>query len=366
MKILLDATTLTKDEIGKVKSKYVEFDIIIIETDEMPCDISGIRWNTLYISKNDKAVYINNPNGVYIKPMHILIDKNVWNSEQRYIDAKARSIDELINGQIFTLFGEKLSYFNNFNLAKVNSTYIHNLVPLDEMDMFFSDTEFEGVNIDSFSLGRYFGAKKRIDNLDIFSKKILKCKDGELPSLNFYKNCLNFFLEVNKDKYDIVQYVPCKDGQKDRFLLLTDSNYIKISDSYESIKSLDPFERSAAVKGHYYIDENDIEYIKEKSILLFDDVVTTASTLREITKLLLNSGASKVAWLTAGKTFNSDSDVISYKCPKCDADADIRFRKKDGNPFIGCSNYYESGCNFTTSINIRQFTLYQLLYNGKM
>lgn len=60
-------------------------------------------------------------------------------------------------------------------------------------------------------------------------------------------------------------------------------------------------ERKQNIKGSYKIRNSDI--IKDKTILLLDDVYTTGATTEEAKKLLLKEGAKKVIMLTLAKTF---------------------------------------------------------------
>lgn len=59
-------------------------------------------------------------------------------------------------------------------------------------------------------------------------------------------------------------------------------------------------ERKENIKGSYKIRNSHI--IKDKTVLLIDDVYTTGATTEEAKKILLQSGAKKVIILTLAKT----------------------------------------------------------------
>ena len=61
-------------------------------------------------------------------------------------------------------------------------------------------------------------------------------------------------------------------------------------------------ERIKNLKGSFEFDKEHREAVKDKNILLIDDVFTTGSTVNECAKLLKNAGASGVFVLTIAKT----------------------------------------------------------------
>ena len=67
--------------------------------------------------------------------------------------------------------------------------------------------------------------------------------------------------------------------------------------------SLSGPEREKEVKGAFFVVEN--EKLKEKSILLVDDVYTTGATANECSKVLLAAGAGSVDVLTLARTVKS-------------------------------------------------------------
>lgn len=81
-----------------------------------------------------------------------------------------------------------------------------------------------------------------------------------------------------------------------------------------------------------------------KTIILFDDVYTSGSTLAEAAKVLLAAGASKVLPLTLGVVCLSTAvPLLPLNCASCGVHLKIRFRTSDGKPFWGCPNYSSTG-----------------------
>jgi ComF family protein len=65
-----------------------------------------------------------------------------------------------------------------------------------------------------------------------------------------------------------------------------------------AMSSLDPLERRSNIAGAFVIDKGQEGGVKDKSILLVDDVYTTGSTLDECSRVLLEGGAKDVYVLT--------------------------------------------------------------------
>ncbi len=148
-----------------------------------------------------------------------------------------------------------------------------------------------------------------VGNYDTLNKFVLEAK------LNYRKNVLVFFLQFIKSRIrnldeiysdvDIVIPVPIRKNKlRERgfnqaeiigeilFENKLQKNLIsKIKETKEQ-KHLSKEEREKNLKNCFKI--NDKEKIKNKKILLIDDVITTGSTLREISTLLLEKGSGEV------------------------------------------------------------------------
>jgi ComF family protein len=77
-------------------------------------------------------------------------------------------------------------------------------------------------------------------------------------------------------------------------------NILIKSKNTKSQTELNEKERKENVKNSFKIKRNDL--IKDKSILLIDDVYTTGATTEECKKILINGGAKKVIIITLAKS----------------------------------------------------------------
>ncbi len=76
----------------------------------------------------------------------------------------------------------------------------------------------------------------------------------------------------------------------------TDILYRKSHVKHQSELSAD--ERKESIKNQFQINENEKYMIKDKKILLIDDIFTTGSTVNEVSRILTLNGASSVGVLT--------------------------------------------------------------------
>jgi ComF family protein len=76
---------------------------------------------------------------------------------------------------------------------------------------------------------------------------------------------------------------------------------VRISDG-ASQTQLQRTERIASVKGAFNIDDSAQENIKNKKVLIIDDVTTTGATICECAKVLKKAGAEKIYALTLART----------------------------------------------------------------
>lgn len=143
-----------------------------------------------------------------------------------------------------------------------------------------------------------------------------------------YKNYSKFFAEVMSKgitqkfgsiKFDCITYVPLRPerkrsrGYNQSECIASDiSSIINIpcEDLISKIKSnhiqheLDFSSRIENVKGVYAVKNE--RTVKDKTILLCDDIITTGSTLRECAKTLLGSGAKEVYCCAIASVFKQD------------------------------------------------------------
>lgn len=174
-----------------------------------------------------------------------------------------------------------------------------------------------------------------------------------------------FFLECNQ-QFDIITVIPSKKGRNPRLENLLSriernakhsSDFIKdifyFDDDAQSLKSLGNKERrEEEVNNKLHLKKKYQEYIRGKKVVVIDDVITTGSTLRRASNLLLDNGAERVINLCLAKTVSVIED-FNY-CPECGKVMKIR-RNKKNIPFWACSGYFDkiNKCTHTEPVVLK-------------
>lgn len=338
MKILLDQTTLLKEEIlAVIESKKYESYIVKNHNDIKK--FNTLSFDIIYLTRsNSNIAYLYNNKKFY--PILIKISNDIeWTNDEIYVDAKVKNINDFLNDVFVTLLGEKISFNNLKPVNLLKASYIHKFEKLEIKTPIVNNslnTYLPYVKIEAFYLGRYYPTEKGIDNLYIYSSRILKGKYSGKITDAFFKAMLDNFQKISNYNFDYIFYVPCREDKKDRFASLINNNGIYIKGNYGEIKGKTREEKVRIMTGVFGLKEG--FDVRNKSILLIDDVCTTNATLTVITELLLSYGANKITWLAFGKTIHHNDTKIEYKC-SCGYNATIRFNSKTGEWFLTCENY---------------------------
>lgn len=208
--------------------------------------------------------------------------------------------------------------------------------------------------------GRYFPRNKGFIKNDTLSFNVTLFKEGWYKAINLYYNsALQHAIKIGNNA-DIVTYVPFKpseiaSGRFNRFksLKLSDANHetISLTEIFECLvdfkqKEYDYETREAnAEKNYKIVDKN---MIKDKDIILLDDLMTSGSTVITLSKKLYDAGAKNVTVivLATNQLTMSNLKFVNMKCPRCGNDLDLRLNKKEQKLFFGCKNY---NCKYTIS-----------------
>jgi phosphoglycolate phosphatase-like HAD superfamily hydrolase len=83
--------------------------------------------------------------------------------------------------------------------------------------------------------------------------------------------------------------------------------------------------------------------LKGESVLLIDDVITSGSQTNGCRDELIRAGAGQVTVLALAATQNR----LPERCPYCGASLRVYRRHRDSQPFIGCPNFFTTGCGYT-------------------
>lgn len=198
--------------------------------------------------------------------------------------------------------------------------------------------------------GRYFPAMSAYILNDPLSCLIRKFKKTYIRQIDDLFDLAISFVSY-KDKVDLVTYVPLKPSQikensYDRFEQLRlkhcMSNDIRLEKTMLCTKDFvqkqnDANQRQENVKGAFKV----IEDVKDKNILIIDDVFTTGSTITEIAKTLYEAGAKNVEAIVLAINQLTDA-TVEYKgitCSSCKEQMVLKVNTINGSLFFGCPNY---------------------------
>lgn len=345
MKVILDGTTLTSDEIKKAVSQFNNF-YISSNIDDIKVFEDNSAFEVIYLTKSNTNTRFICKEKSYYPVLVKITDNFVWNKDELQVDAKVKSIDAFLSKEFVTLAEESFSYNN----LKINNTKDITYFKSTEIDFEFSfgTNDIDISYIDSYSLGRYFPKDHSKDNLNVYSSRILKAKYAENISKKFYTGLLDIFLSLKLETFDYVFFVPCRATKPDRFEGIHKDKGLYLLEDYEETKCKSREEKIEIMTGKFALKEG--FNVKDKTILIVDDVYTTNATLTVITRYLNEYKPKKISWLTFGRNTHYDGSNRNYVCPKCSNSLCIRFNNTTGNWFLTCKNYKECKTNFSAII----------------
>lgn len=82
--------------------------------------------------------------------------------------------------------------------------------------------------------------------------------------------------------------------------------------------------------------------VKDKNIVIIDDVLSSGSTMFEAMRTLYQAGANKVIAVLLAVNQLTESSSMSYKnlsCPYCGSPMELRMNSRNGQMFFGCKEY---------------------------
>ncbi len=153
-------------------------------------------------------------------------------------------------------------------------------------------------------------AKRGYNQSELIARKIVKSttnnlnfnilKDNSVNSKNNIVNSSNSILKNNNVNINNI-LEKSNIGNNNTTLKLEKNVLIKVKEN-KTQSTLNKIERMENVKNVYKIQNE--QKIKQKKVLLFDDIYTTGATTTECIKVLKNAGAKEVGILTIAKDIN--------------------------------------------------------------
>lgn len=275
-------------------------------------------------------------------------------------------LDECENIENIILMAEKCAQHNNFSFPRKRFYFI----PLDESANVIpaSDT------LSTICLGRYFSQKSLITtrlhdshplSIEIASKEHV---DNYMPPdywgdiLAHATDKIPVFFGSSKE-FDFVTVIPSK-REKPRRLEFVLANAASKSqskscfiddlflfdDGAKSLKTLPRHQRAIEIESSLHINPLYESQLQGKSVLIFDDVITTGATLRRCYELLRHANAKHALGICLAKTVSISED--ERLCPKCSSHVlKIRQNSVTGIRFWACSGYNDvmDKCDYTES-----------------
>lgn len=368
MVIICDRSTLTTYEIDYLKKNKVaeKWEVIEIDNIATGIEIEGnkIFRESFFITRGDKKYIFEDRTGKKWPIFTIKISNlNNWNFSELDIDAKISRVEDFFDRKFTVLLAEERTYNNylngnyinipNKNLTRtwieyeseysINTKILHadvwswflGVAPED----FIKEQKGKVFKSKTIAMGRYYPSSSFYKGTDLFTEKLLKAKGGKLSSKIFYKELVEHYLSI-EDAFDYIFYVPTRANKQDRFSEIVADNGLFITKEYGEIKTLHHQAKIEMMKGCFGIKEG--FDVKDKKILLVDDIITDGATLTVISDLLFEEGAKDVVWLTFARTHHVLSHDF-FDCDECGNYLSYRFSDKEGKWFLGCSKFPQ--CN---------------------
>ena len=334
IQVIADGQTLSPEELAWcVNRNNLVFTILSNYNEVIHFDtlVHKNRYEVIFLTKNNHNIryrYKNVQN--LFSPVLIKIeDSFIWKDDEDEVDAKIATIEDFFCNNIVTLLGEKISYNNLVLSDKKKYGYY-------ESKLSYYRNIFEKKTINSYYLGRYYPTSAGRDNINVYSSRILKGKYAEKVTDEFFVRMIKEYLNVSNKTYDYFCYVPCRSNKNDRFKNVIRNNILELKKDYPETKGKSEKEKMLLMKGCFGV-KNGVD-VKNKKVLIIDDVLTSGATIKTIAKVLNDYGFVDIECLIFGKNVHAETENL-FRCSKCGEPVRVRFSNSNGTWFLACSDY---------------------------
>ncbi|KOS64647.1 ComF family protein [Lysinibacillus agricola] len=299
------------------RGDYKQYQTLFISSDNMAIEVAkNFGMSCIFIANNENEYQLPNLRNY---PDHIV------------------SITELKNMFLKNKRGRKLYFEGILDRTTDLSTPLYKQV----LEYYYNPEK----KVHVFMIGRYFRSEDLRSYCHILTKLILAFKDQKDGAYKLLEPMVQEIVR-NLTRYDIdyITYIPNKPSKKDRFLdLFLNKNQLISSkikpDLLECIRDYPTQkdyktkkEKAANVKGAFVVNSN--YDVQNKTIIIFDDILTTGSTALECASVLYDQGAENVILIPFGVTQDAGPSMLSIAKIKSNGIAyKLKFNNKNGNPF---------------------------------
>lgn len=331
---------------------------------------------TLNLTKENNIIYIgdrdidfNAAYNCYIKPVapswatRVPIDQ----IPAAILNSKTL-IDSLDNFHEISLVADLTAQNKTFNFEKKQL----NFIPLNEkgqtvtiaddtkiiaLGRYFSQTSsLMAAHHEAHQLSRDIYTKEETESF-VFPQYYVDLMVKVIDSLHMY------IQEKTTNTFDIITVIPSKKGKNSRLENLLKRidrksnlqvNFIadifEFTDSAPTLKTIgSTSNREKTLQNNLFLKEKYASQLKNKSILIIDDVFTTGSTFRRAFELTRQAGVNFYFGVCLSKTVSFLEKL--EPCPLCSSPLIIKKNKKSSIHFIGCSKYRD-GCKYKRDIKV--------------
>jgi hypothetical protein len=207
--------------------------------------------------------------------------------------------------------------------------------------------------------GRYFKKADPRHTKHALSLRIVNSKNNMDRHKNLFARIVGVMIlnSIGND-FDFITRIPPKPSQRDDRIkdVIEALGVVKLSKGkidlqcikpelvkcmvdYPSQKDAGGYDaRRENVRGVFSLTSS----VRDKKIIVVDDVTTSGATLMETTELMTNAGAKQVKlFALAYHPENLTEAPAILICPQCGREMSPRLRKNDGQPFYGCQGFFE-------------------------